>query len=608
MKRKILLIEPNYKNKYPPLGLMKLSTYHKQLGDEVKFFKGDLIDLIIQDIYEELEQKLIYIDKTINWFDKKNAICQYIKTGKKSFIDIIFKDIEHNCSLILENLQYYNMYYRTKKYLKYPKYDRVCISTLFTFYWDKTIETIEFAKLIVKNTNNILVGGVMASVIPKEIKESTGITPYEGLLDKAGILDDNNYIIDQMPLDYSILDEIEYKYPESDGYYGYMTRGCKRKCAFCAVPTIEPEYKSYISLMDNIQYVNKYFGEQRNLLLLDNNVLASKEFPKIIDEIVQMGFHKGATYIEPNYLEICVQNLKSELNDKAYLQKSYNLIHSMLHKLKGQIQQQFYDSMEKYRLLNFGTVTKDNILQFYPTIETIYEKHRNKATKMRYVDFNQGVDARYLTEEKVKLLSKIPIKPLRIAFDELKLKDKYEKAIRLSAEYGIKDLSNYLLYNFEDEPKDLFYRMKINVELCEELDIRIYSFPMKYIPIFGDVSKNRNYIGKHWNKKFIRAVQAVLNSTKGKIGRGISFFEKAFGKNEEEFMKILYMPEAYIIYRLKYECNGNTDEWYDLFSSLTSVEKDLVLPIIEANEFKNVSIGLSPKLQRLIEHYLTKRT
>ena len=37
---KVLLVEPNYKNKYPPMGLMKISTYHKMLGDDVRFVKG----------------------------------------------------------------------------------------------------------------------------------------------------------------------------------------------------------------------------------------------------------------------------------------------------------------------------------------------------------------------------------------------------------------------------------------------------------------------------------------------------------------------------------------------------------------------------------------
>ena len=41
--KNILLIEPGYKNKYPPLGLMKIAQYHGPRGknDHVKFIKGE---------------------------------------------------------------------------------------------------------------------------------------------------------------------------------------------------------------------------------------------------------------------------------------------------------------------------------------------------------------------------------------------------------------------------------------------------------------------------------------------------------------------------------------------------------------------------------------
>ncbi|MCI7478755.1 MAG: hypothetical protein MSA77_11075, partial [Selenomonadales bacterium] len=218
--------------------------------------------------------------------------------------------------------------------------------------------------------------------------------------------------------------------------------------------------------------------------------------------------------------------------------------------------------------------------------------------------------ARLVNEENIKLLAQIPIKPLRIAFDHWEIRDIYKNAIELAAKNGITHLSNYLLYNFRDKPIELYKRMKMNVDLCVDLDINIYSFPMKYHPIQDPTYfRDRDYIGKYWNRKYIRAIQAVLNSTKGKIGRGKEFFERAFGENEEEFYKRLVMPEAMLIYRNYYEFEtGIIDEWWYKYKNLSSKEASEIEKIISVNVFDNIeSTTSNPVLLDVLKYYQITR-
>ncbi len=608
-KRNVLLLEPNYKNKYPPIGLMKLATYHRNMGDNVVFYKGDLKLFILNEINAELIKKLTDIDSSVEWINYKKIIIAYLKTARKVYFEELVSLSKYG-TLIKSWLIHYKNYYKRKEYLNQPKWDRVCISTLFTFYWKKTIETVEFAKTIVKNKNQIFVGGVLATVLADELEQETGIKSHKGLLNSPGDLDkNNNVIIDELPLDYSILDEIDYKYPENNAYYGYMTRGCVRKCSFCAVWKIEPKFTPYLSLKEKIEYTKSKYGDQKDLLLLDNNVLASKQFPHIIEEIKESGFVKGAKFVEPNYLDIAIKNLQKGINDTAYTKKSFELFHYLLNRLKGTQQQKLYNKLLETQLLHIETATKEKILSLYPEVKELFEKNRNKASKLRYVDFNQGVDARLLSEDKMKLLSEIPIKPLRIAFDSITYKDIYVKAVRLAAKYSINNLSNYLLYNEKDKPEDLYERLKVNVLLSEELNISIYSFPMKYHPINGEKHLNRDFLGEHWNRKYIRAIQTVLNSTKGKIGKGVSFFYKAFGKDLDEYYKILIMPETYILHRLFFEDMGFTDKWWNEYCNLSLKHREKALEIIKTNDFYNIENYTNNKkiINFLKEHYFIRR-
>jgi hypothetical protein len=588
---------------------MKLATYHKMIGDNVSFFKGELKELIIEHTVEQCIEKFNKIDITVDWKSKYFSIYNYIKKRNASLIeDIGIIGLKYE-ALLLNALKYFSDYYWKKNYIHDPLWDRLYITTLFTFHWEITIKTIEFAKQLVKSSDDIWIGGVMASVIPEELAKATGLKNIHiGLLNRANILDKNDIIIDNLPLDYSILDEINYKYPENNAYYGYTTRGCVRKCEFCAVPIIEPKFKKYIPLTDKIIGVNEKYGEKRNLLLLDNNVLASTCFPEIIKDIKENGFDKNVKYSEPNQLEIVVRNLTGNFNDKAFINRSVAIYNDLLNKLKGKEKQELYDLLTNKNLLKPQTATKERIVEIFQIVNPLYEKHRNKVAKQRYVDFNQGVDARYLTKEKAELLGQIPIRPLRIAFDSMKYQTDYLNAINNAKEAGIKHFSNYLLYNYIDEPIDLYQRLKINVELCENSKLEIYSFPMKFHPIFGDYHLNRDYLGPHWNRKFIRAIQTILNATKGSIGKGRSYFYKAFGKNEEEYLRLLYMPDTFILFRFFFEKEGLTNEWWESFNSLSKNELAEAKKIIEKNDFKNILLLTeNENIHKVLKYYTYSR-
>lgn len=466
---KILLIEPDYKNKYPPLGLMKISSFHKQKGDEVVFYKGCNSDL-----------------RNINW-------------------------------------------------------DRIYISTLFTFHWTKTINTIQYYLKSVDNTRKIFIGGVLATLMKEHFEELFDITVVQGLLNEPGKLQlTDDGIIDSLLPDYSIIDPttnsiLDYKYQTDDCYIAYATRGCIRKCSFCAVPIIEPIFSNSLSIKAQVEAIKINFGEKKHLLLMDNNILASKCFPEIIEEIKSLGFTRGAT------LEYIKNGRKQKIN--------------------------------------------------------------------RYVDFNQGVDARLLNNNNIKLLSEIAIRPLRIAFDHVEQKDIYIEKVRLAAEHGIKTLSNYILFNYEDTPKDFYERLRINIDLNEEfikrgLITQIWSFPMKYSPVLGEFAFDRKFVGKHWNKKYLRAIQCILLATHGVVGPKKSFFERAFGKDFKEFKKLLLLPEDYIIFREKFESIDAPKKLQKKLDSLSTDERKIMFEIINNNSFRNCNINNgSKKFYKIVSIY-----
>lgn len=655
-QRKILLLEPNYNNKYPPMGLMKIATYYRCRHDDVRFYKGDLREFAAQLLFEEYfsvaDKENNGIDRVVYCFLIKRGaskLIEYIKTGKHAPLEIIaeFSRSSSDCEKqtlddLLGRLSEYRNRYKNEDY---PKFDRVGVTTLFTFYWKETIDTILFAKKLCKPRGRVDVGGIASSLVPEQIEKETGIYPYVGLLNTPHSYDmdkKGDVIIDGLPLDYSILEEIEYRYPTENAYLGYMTRGCVNTCPFCAVPKLEPVYCDYIGIKEKLKRVDECFGEKRNLILMDNNVFASACFNRIIDEIKGCGFGSGSKYIPANEYDIAYRNLlegfklgenktRKVFNDRAYFRKIVSIYDDITERLVAEQKGEFFSKREVLGLLYPETATKDSVRVFNDVAKPLYDKCFKHGERMRVIDFNQGLDSRLADSDKMEKISEIAIRPLRIAFDHWSMRETYAQSIRTAADHGIRDLSNYLLYNFEDHPDELYERMCLNVELCEELGVTIYSFPMKYHPIDDPAYfRNRDYIGiPHWNRKFIRAIQAVLNSTHGKIGPGKPFFKAAFGKDIDEFHKILWMPETLIIQRYKYdkqkrdeyfgdqvspyddvdEATGNTTvEWWSKFSALNPEQRGLAEKVISKNRFSDEDIDVGDEhVKAVLRYYQIKR-
>ena len=480
--KSILLIEPAYKNKYRPLGLMKIAQYHGPQGknDRVRFIKG-------QD---------------------RSVLSQ--------------------------------------------AWDRIYVTTLFSFEYPKIAQTIDFALEVANGqADKVFVGGIAASLMHDRFlgeRRWQGVRFIKGLLSEppavALHLDDfseelysgdtTGRPIEDLVPDYSILDQVDYKYPVRDAYFAYTSRGCIRKCHFCGVPKLEGGQRDTESLTSLVKAIDALYGPKKDLILMDNNVVASPRFKDIIAEIRDLGFVPGAK-LQRDGMRVPVQ---------------------------------------------------------------------------RRVDFNQGVDARILCKDPMYLreLATICLKPLRIAFDHLGVKRPYEQAVRYAAEFGLAELSNYMLYNFHDGPADLFERMRLNVTLNEELGVRIWSFPMRYQPTDRP---DRGHVGERWSRYQLRSMQIILQATHGIVSGEPTFFKRAFGDTFEDYERILALPHDFIFNRDWYERfdpNERLAAYRVEFEKLDGYEKRELMELLSSCDPREFA-GLAEKastgaLKRVLHFYV----
>lgn len=419
---------------YPPLGLMKLARFHKDRGDYVQFVSG---------------------------CNRAVAMQPDLLNGKEIW-------------------------------------DRVYITTLFTFHWKNIVETIAFYKESVGGTvSKIYVGGIMASLMADDIYEETGVYPITGVINspkQIGLSGDEN--IDLLAPDYELLDTSRYAINET--YYGYTSRGCVNSCPWCGVPRIEPKYIPYIDIKPMIHTLREKYDDKPRLKLMDNNVLASPQLEKIVEDLVGLGYGR----------------------------------------------EQFTDT---------------------------------KLRKQRVVDFNQGLDASFLTDKRMRLIAQLNIKPMRIAFDRASEEKHYVRAVDLAHKYGVREISNYMLYNWKDTPRDLYERLVVNIRLNQKWGKQssdkpegdIYSYPMRFAPIDSvdgnSANRHRDFFPPAddckrnwlhdpvWTPRFVRSIEIMKGAAHGAISSTPTLAWRTIGETFEEFLANLYMPEELLRNRNKHE-------------------------------------------------------
>jgi hypothetical protein len=178
----ILLVQPKYISKYPPLGLMKISTYHKDKGDKISYVNGLWRN---DDLY---------------------------------------------------------------------KFDKIFITSLFTYDIDIVIETIKYYQNL-HSCDEIIVGGIAATLLSEKIVDETGIAPIKGVWKE----------VEFCPPDYSLFSSHKW----GNHSFVFTSRGCPNKCPFCAVKFLEPVF-----------FINKNWKEHINIslpyiMIHDNNIISA---------------------------------------------------------------------------------------------------------------------------------------------------------------------------------------------------------------------------------------------------------------------------------------------------------------------------------------------
>jgi hypothetical protein len=183
-------------------------------------------------------------------------------------------------------------------------------------------------------------------------------------------------------LDNTLPYEIEHSYPDysiypeltKDTAYGFLTRGCPRGCKFCIVASKEGR-RSY-----KVADLSEFWNGQKNISLLDPNILACREHPDLLRQLIDsnacVDFNQGLDIrltneenialineIKVKQIHFAWDNAKDDL--KPYFERYKALAKHKPHGSFGTV----------YCLTNFGSTMEENLYRIYTLRDLGYDPY-----------------------------------------------------------------------------------------------------------------------------------------------------------------------------------------------------------------------------------------
>ena len=304
MGNHMLLVEPQYYTRFPPLGLLKLARYHMNRGDKVSYVRG----------------------------------C--VPEGKP---------------------------------------DLIYVTSLFSWAWKPVHEAVRFYRRLYPDAE-VWLGGPYATLLPDHAEQS-GAKVHKGLFDE---------VEDLMPA-YELI-------PKWDGSIILSSRGCIRRCSFCAVPVLEGGLNRVKGSIKHLVWPN-----HTRVILWDNNILGATNWRSVMDELYEIGkkvdFNQGldARLIDDEVAER-LSHLRMKIVRIAYDERSMRKsVQKAIEKLSARgikkrkilcyamynFDDDPQDLLDRIRdLLNWGVVAYP--MRYQPMLELPYALEKNTYIAPRW--------------------------------------------------------------------------------------------------------------------------------------------------------------------------------------------------------------------------------